>query len=151
MSHAGKKVYTIDGISTIIYSAKGNVAKAAIINKDLTLKDCYVAKSGNYFAHGDTIEKAVNDAQRKLLLNIPVEERIQSFKKKFKVNKKYSAKDYYEWHTILTGSCDSGKDSFVRNNGISMEDSFTPKEFCNLVKNAYGSDVIKKLINALNS
>jgi hypothetical protein len=142
----GKKIYHIDGVPTIIYSVKGNIAKCAIVNNDLTLHDCYVAKSVNSFAHGDTVKKALADVRNKHLQNTPVEERIKLFNEKFENGMKYPATEFYDWHSILTGSCQAGKDSFIRNNNIDMNGSFTTAEFCALVKNAYGSDVIKQLL-----
>jgi len=133
-------------VPTIIYSVKGNVAKCAIVNNDLTLRDCYVAKSGNFFAHGDTIEQAVSDAQNKSMENTPVEEKVRMFNEKFESGKKYPASEFYNWHTILTGSCKTGKDSFVQNNNIDMNSEFTTDEFIRLVKNAYGSEVIRMLL-----
>ena len=53
---------------------------------------------------------------------------------------------FFEWHNILTGSCEYGRKSFIESNGIDIEnDSFTIQEFINLTKNSYGSEIIKKL------
>lgn len=53
---------------------------------------------------------------------------------------------FFEWHNILTGSCEYGRKSFIESNGIDIEnDSFTIQEFINLTKNSYGSEIIKQL------
>jgi hypothetical protein len=149
------KVYLIDGIQTLIYSVKTNnrffgqrelsVAKGAIINKDLSLTDCFIVKCENCFAHADTISKAVTEATNKALLNKPIEERISDFKERFKNGEKYPAEDFFGWHTILTGSCDFGKKSFIENNNIDMKKSYTVSEFVDIVKGQYGWDIISKI------
>ncbi|MBQ1295079.1 MAG: hypothetical protein IIY21_13640, partial [Clostridiales bacterium] len=57
-----QRVYKIDDINTLIDSVHGNYAKGRILCDDLTTKDCYVAKCGNYFAHGETLKQAMSDA-----------------------------------------------------------------------------------------
>lgn len=62
-----KEVFPIDDISFIIYSIKGDVAKGAILNIDLTLTDIYIVRDGKgNFAHGITIE----EARKSLIYNI---------------------------------------------------------------------------------
>lgn len=55
----GSPVCYIDGIPTIITAVFGNYAKGYILGKFLTLNPCYIAKQGSYFAHGETLSKAV--------------------------------------------------------------------------------------------
>jgi hypothetical protein len=146
-SYNGDNFYCIDGIATIIKSIKGNVAMGCIVNKDLTTKNCYIAKVDNYFAHGDTIKKAFKDAQNKYYANIDVESKIKLFKETFSdYSKKVKAKDLFNWHYILTGSCELGRIEFCRSNNINIEtDIFTIFEFIELTKNSYGSNVINQL------
>ncbi len=146
LRYDGYPVHAIDGIQTIIYSVKGNIAKGVMINNDLTLKDCFIAKSGNCFAHGGTVKEATKDAIKKHLLNSPMESRIEAFMTAFPdAGKKYPASSFYEWHYTLTGSCTMGRDNFMRNKGISMSDSFTVPEFIEITKDSYGSDAINLL------
>ena len=77
--HGEHTVYDIDGVQTLIYSVHGIYAKGAIVNSDLTLTPCFIAKVDDYFAHGETLQKAVADARAKALQNTPVEERIDAF------------------------------------------------------------------------
>ena len=145
------KLHYIDGVPTIIYSIKSNIARCAILNKDLTLDDCYVAKWGNSFAHGKTSKIAIEEAKNKELSNSPIEERISLFKSEFSENKKYPAINFYQWHSILTGSCSFGKDNFVKNKSINLEkDKITVKQFVDLTKNEYGGEVIKQLAKDFN-
>ncbi len=142
-----QKIYLIDAVQTIIESVKGNVARGFIVNKDLTLQECYIAKGENTFSHGETLKKAVDSLQQKLLRNLPTEERIKKFKEKFKdFTEKFKAVEFYDWHFFLTGSCEMGRNSFVKNNGIDLEnDLLTVNEFIQLTKNSYGGETINLL------
>jgi hypothetical protein len=139
------RVYCVDGVQTIIKSVRGNIAKGSILNKDLTLTPCYIAKSGNYFAHGETLKKAVADAVAKRIDNMPIEEKIAEFRKEFKKGVKYSGRQFFDWHFTLTGSCEMGRSSFCNNKGINLDDMFTVAEFIELTKNEYGSNVIRRI------
>jgi hypothetical protein len=141
------KIYIIDDTPTIIISVRNNIAKGFVLNKDLTLSPCFIVKGNNLFSHGKTLKDASESLQEKILINLPIEERIVDFKAEFSSKtKKYNAIDFYQWHYLLTGSCNMGRKSFVQNNSINLEiDKFTVKEFIELVKNNYGGEVIKQL------
>lgn len=147
----GRTVYQIDGVETILTNIKGNVAKGYVLRSDLSLASCYVAKGHNMFAHGITIQKAVDALQEKIFQEIDAETAISMFLKKFSdPNKKYPAKDFYVWHHHLTGSCEIGRDAFVKDGGYDLEnDTFTVHEFIEITKNSYGGDIIRQLENAL--
>ena len=143
-----KRVYYIDNIPCHIYSIHNNIAKVGVIDiQDMSIDDCYIAKYENCFYHAKTMREAIIGAQKKYLSTIDVEKRIKMFKEKFNSkNKKYPAKDFYEWHTMLTGSCTYGKNQFVENERIDLKkDKFTVNQFIELTKNQYGSDIIQKL------
>ncbi len=147
-SFGSHKVYVVDDVQTLIYSVRGNVAKAAIIGSDLTLKPCYVAKVGTFFAHGNNIREAVNAATDKAMQNMSIEERVAMFKKEFPDNAaKYPATKFFQWHNTLTGSCSMGRKQFMRDRGLSMDGSFTVAEFVELTKDSYGGDIIKKILS----
>lgn len=141
------KVYMIDNIPTIITSVHNNTAKGYIVNNDLTLTKCYIAKGNNKFAHGDTLKKAVEDLQNKIFAEMDVEETIDMFMKEFSdTEKKYPAKDFYIWHNRLTGSCEAGRNHFVKENGIDLDkDMFTVKEFIEMTENSFGGKIVKQL------
>ena len=63
----GKVVHEIDGLETIITSVHKGIAKGFILQADMTLKPCYIAKGNNMFAHGDTIKEAVISLENKVL------------------------------------------------------------------------------------
>ena len=74
------------------------------------------------------------------------EERIQAFVESHDANVKYDTEDLYNWHHRLTGSCEAGRNAWIANNNIDMSQPLTPLEFCKLCKDAYGGDVIKKVM-----
>lgn len=58
---------------------------------------------------------------------------------------KYKGTEFYTWHHILTGSCEMGRNSFVKNHELNLENKYTVKEFIDICKNDYGSEIIRKL------
>ena len=142
----GMTVASIDGIYTAIKSVVGNMAKGFIVNDDLTLEPCYVAKGNNLFAHGETAEEALLALQEKIFENMNSKEAIDEFLKVFDLGKKYPAKDFYYWHHILTGSCKMGRDEFIKSHEIDLENGlYTVKDFIEITKNSYGGEVIRQL------
>ena len=145
----GDKVYLVDDIQTIFTSIRGNVAKGYILQSDLQLKPCFIVKENNKFAHGDTLRNAFTSLQEKLYDDSTEEERIEAFKKKFpEYDVKYDNRDLFAYHHVLTGSCRMGRESFVSDKGLSLDDKTSVREFVELTKNAYGGDIIKKLPSA---
>ena len=145
----GDKIYIIDNIPTILMSIRENVAKGYILQSDLQLKPCFIVKENNKFAHGDTLRDAFTSLQEKLYDDSTKEERIEAFKAKFpKYDVKYDNRDLFAYHHVLTGSCRMGRESFVSDKGLSLDDKTSVREFVELTKNAYGGDIIKKLPSA---
>ena len=144
----GDKVYMIDEMPTIIKSIRKNVAKGFILNKDFTLEETFVVKENNQFAHGKTLHEAFQSLQEKLYDDSTEEERLEAFKEHFKdFTVKYSAKELFTWHHVLTGSCKQGRESFCKQHGIDLDENmFTIYEFVKLTKDSYGGDIIKKLV-----
>lgn len=144
----GNKVYMVDNMPTLIYAVKGNIAQGGILNSDLTITPCWIVKGENKFAHGETLHDAFEALQNKLFQEYSEEERIAKFKETYPdADVKIPAKELFEWHNRLTGSCKMGRLSFAQDNGIDIEnDSFTTKEFVKLTKHSYGGDIISKLI-----
>lgn len=140
-------VWNIDEIQTIIHEVHGNVAKGFILKSDLTLEACFIAKQDNYFAHGESLHEAYESLQSKLFEDYPEEVRLQKFKETYPAfNKKIPAKELFEWHSRLTGSCLIGRRSFVSDREIDLETaSFTVKEFIAVTENSYGGQTVRKL------
>lgn len=148
----GKDVHCIDKVETIIRSVKGNIAKGAILNSDLTLSPCFVVKQDNLFAHGKTLKEAMSALRDKLFEDMPEGERIAMFLQETEPDKKYPARYFYDWHHRLTGSCDMGRASFARDHGIDVDTyELDLTEFFDLTRDAYGGDVIRKAEKEVNN
>nr|DAS00392.1 MAG TPA: hypothetical protein [Bacteriophage sp.] len=146
----GSDVHLIDNVQTIITHVFKNIAKGFILNSDLTLTDCYIAKGNNLFAHGETVEKAMEALQKKIFSNIDTDTAIEMFLDEFETDKKYPAKEFYVWHNRLTGSCEMGRKQFIKERGYNLEtDSFTVLEFIEITKNSFGGEIIEQLEQAL--
>ncbi len=146
----GQKAYSIDGMPTLIDSVKGNFAIGGVIQPDLSVRGCYIARVGKSFAHGDTLRKAFEDATRKDMRRKPVKERVAEFKREFpEPDRPYPNRGLYTWHGFLTGSCRMGRDEFARARGIDVErGSMTVREFIGLTRGSYGGESIAMLAKA---
>ena len=147
----GKAVYQVDGIPTIIDKVMLSLAKGYILNNDFTLTPCRIAKENGYFAHGKTCKEAQEALQAKIFENMDTEQTIDKFIETFKKGEKYPGHMFYEWHHYLTGSCKMGRDSFVHNHGINLDDMYTVDEFMELCKNDYGREIFQKLSDRWNN
>ena len=136
----------IDNVQTVIERVSHGVAKGFIVNGDLTLSPCWVVKQNDVFAHGKTLREAREALMNKLFEDMPEEERIAEFVKTHENGKKYSDKDFFEWHNRLTGSCEMGRMAFAKERGLeALDGQRTVQEFIALCENAYGGSTIKKL------
>ena len=140
----GRKVYDIDSVLTLIYAVKGDAARGAVLRNDMTLRDCWIAKRGNFFAHGDTLHEAVEAVEAKWMENRPLDERIAEFVKTHPaLDEEYG--DLFDWHHILTGSCEFGRRQWCEEHGYKPTDSITLRAFFEQTKNDYGRDVIRRV------
>ena len=129
---------------TLIYAVRGNVAKGAVLGRDLTLRDCWIAKRGNFFAHGETLHEAVEAVEAKWMDNRPLDERIAEFVKTHPaLDEEYG--DLFEWHHVLTGSCEFGRRQWCEEHGYKPTDSITLRAFLTETVGAYGGDVIRQV------
>ena len=140
----GEDVHMIDGVQTIITSVHGDIAKGFILQGDLTLTPCFIAKVDGCFAHGETVRQAVTDARDKAFEGLPQEERITAFLDAIKPNTEYPAMTLYDWHHRLTGSCEAGRKAFAKDHGIDLSADMTREAFFELTKDAYGGSVIRE-------
>ena len=141
---AGHKVYDIDRVPTLIYAVKGDAARGAVLQRDMTLKDCWIARRGNFFAHGDTLHEAVEAVEAKWRDNRPLDERIAEFARTHpSLDEPYG--DLFDWHHVLTGSCEFGRRQWCEEHGYKPTDSITLRAFFEQTKNDYGRDVIRQV------
>ena len=146
----GCKVHSIDGVPTVITHVHGNIAKGYILRYNVYKKPCYIAKGSGCFAHGDTLQAARDALEEKIIADLDTEERISSFKESFELGKKYPAKDFYRWHSTLTGSCEPGRRAFAEERGIDIETAeYTVEEFISMTKDSFGSEVVRQLADEL--
>ena len=149
ISFNGKKVYYIDEMPTVIEKVHGNLAKGFTINSDLTVRGCFIAKGENKFAHGEKAAEVRKALQDKIFESMDTEEKIAAFLKEFQPDVKYKARLFYEWHHKLTGSCEFGRNSFIKRHAIDLENGmYTVKEFIEITKNDFGGDIICQLEEA---
>ena len=140
----GEDVHMIDGVQTIITAVHGNIAKGTILQKDLTLTPCFMAKVDGFFAQGETTRAAVEAARDKAFEGLPQEERITAFLNAIKPNTAYPVMTLYDWHHRLTGSCEAGRKAFAKDHGIDLSADMTREAFFELTKDAYGGNVIRE-------
>ena len=149
-SFNGEPVHRIDGVNTLIRSVRGNIAHGAIVDINLTLTPCYIVKQENVFAHGETLREAMEALREKLFEDMPEDERIDAFLRETDREKTYPTQYFYDWHHRLTGSCDMGRKQFARDHGVDLERGMmTLTEFLELTKDAYGGDVIRKVMSRM--
>ena len=143
----GNKVYNVDDIPTIITSVHGMYAKGYTLRNNVMKVPCYVARCGDYFAHGKTLKEAQADARAKYEQNRPLADRIADFMAKYPtLDTKAKHSDLYMWHNILTGSCAFGRQEWAKAHNLSRESGeMTISKFIEMTLNAYGGDVIRQL------
>lgn len=148
--YEGYLVYNVDGVPTIITSLHRNIAQGFTCKHNRFTVPCYVARVGNYFAHGSTAKEALRDAQAKYEQNKPIEERIEDFMGKYpSLDSTVQNSDLYVWHNVLTGSCAFGRQQFAEQHGIDINNgSMSVKEFIMLTQNSYRGEIIKQLYAA---
>lgn len=142
-------IYYIDSIPTIIYNVKGDIAKGAILSEnDMTLTPCFIMKKGDVYAHAKTLHEAHKIVHDKFEKKYNVDDRINKFKNEFPdFNIKVKAKELFNWHYYLTGSCALGKIALLNDKHIDLEnDMVSVHDFIELSRDKFGWDVIVKLL-----
>lgn len=140
----GLHVSIINQTQTVIFAIKGNFARGAILRSDLFTVPCWIAKRGDFFAHGKTIHSAFEAAEAKYRQHLPIEDRIKAFVAAHP-DPDAAYGDLFEWHNTLTGSCEFGRREWCARNGLRPDDSLTLKDFFRMTKNEYGGEVIRRV------
>ena len=143
----GMDMYIVDGFPTMIAHIHGSFAKGYILYNDLSLHPCYIAKGGGYFAHGGTAREACTALEDKIITHMDTKERIKMFLDHFAdLGKMYPAREFFEWHSKLTGSCLPGREAFAKAHDIDVDKAeYTVQEFIDLTHDAWGGEVIREL------
>lgn len=144
----GNDVYYVDNIPCVFRSIKNNYAKVDIIDKKTFQIDdkVYLAKYHNYFAHGDTLKSALSAAKDKFYSHNNFDTLKTILKNKF-AKGKLTGKELFKWHNYLTGSCEYGRNLFVKQHNIDLNKRYSLKEFVDICGEDYGGDKIKALLD----
>ena len=150
MEIEGRKVYMIDSTQTVIYAVRGDVAKAAVLKHNVDFVPCYVARVGGHFAHGETAEEALRDAEAKYMADLPPEQRVElALAEHPDPDAPVPCRELFALHGMLTGSCEFGRRKFCEDHLVDMDGSMTLREFCSLTRDAFGGEVVRMLEAAL--
>lgn len=145
-SFNNQDVYYIDGIPCIFKNIKGNIAKVEVLETDFTTAPAYIVKNDYFFAHGKKLKDAMESLEEKTNEELPVEERIKNFIDEFStLDTKVKGSVLFKKHNSLTGSCLFGRNQFIVDNNLSLEETYTIQEFIDLTKNSYNGEIIKEL------
>lgn len=149
-SFNGFPVHNIDGKDIIIYSVYGNYAKCGIINSDFSIKKCFIAKQGNYFAYSDTLEQALFYANNECSVNSPLHKIIKQLNKKYpdRYNTKVPIRELFLWHHIITGASFDWQKEYCKHFNIDYyNDEYTVDYFFKMIQYAYAfSERIEQLL-----
>ena len=141
----GHKVYIIDSVPTCIEQVHGNYAVGFTFQYFVKTK-CFIAREDYYFAHGETLHKAVNSAHDKAMENKPLEERIADTVAKYPdPTSDIPNSELFSLHHILTGSCEFGRRQFCERHSINLNGAMTMCHFIDITCNDYGKDAILQL------
>ena len=147
----GHSVFLIDNVATILCAVHQNVARGYVLHSDLTMEPCCVVKGNRMFAHGKTLREAMDALTNKMFEDMPEEERIAEFIKAHPdKDKLYSHQDLFDWHNRLTGSCEMGRKTFMKDHDLDMDGESTVTRFIDHTKNSYNGSVFRNLDRAYN-
>lgn len=148
LTYNGERVYVVDGIPCVFKTVHDVWAKVDVINRtDFTAQVAFIGKCKGFFAHGETLRMALQDAKGKYYRSVDFEAKKEELKALFlrSADKKLPVSTLYDWHGILTGSCRFGRDEFMRTHALKDDDRLTLNEFVNLTAAHFGGDKIQKL------
>ena len=144
----GNKVYTIDDIPCYFVKVHDSYAEVRTIDKNSFEETrAFIGKYNGYFAHGNTIREAIEDAMKKCFSNLDFDEVKNKLLAEFKEKGKLTIRELYQWHGILTGSCRFGRSEFQKSHNLKDDDKLSLEEFVNLTKDAFNGDKIEALID----
>lgn len=139
------RLRTIDGYCTRLISRKKIGDATAWIAQYFkgNLKEdrrCFVAQSGEIYAHGDTLESALRDLRFKIAqVNFDLDDLIATIRQR----KTVTFNDY----RLITGACESGLREGLRSRGIDPDTEELPlKDALELCRNGYGGDVFRRVV-----
>jgi len=128
------KYVSADNIFTEVLNKRGNIYR---VRKLDSTKEFYLVTDGETHAHGDTLKKAKEDFEFKLISEKLKNEPILA---DTLININY--------YRTVTGACEMGVKSWMQQNNMTKE-SYKAKDLLPILKktNAYGYEKFKQLVN----
>jgi hypothetical protein len=121
-----------DNIRQRLVSQKSLGEVTIYTTEDFLGKTFYVARLGNKFSHGKTVEEAKDDLRYK------ISERDKSHYEGWTLETKAKVGEMIEAYRVITGVCSTGTKMFCE--GIKLKDEYTVSEVIDLTKGQYGND-----------
>jgi hypothetical protein len=145
----GLKVYFIENMPFVLYNVIGKAAYAGKLLPDMSIKRGVLVRYGDSFAFAESAKDAFDKA-RELSIKRGWKRTVPD-PAKFMLDKYpdpdclYPIKELLELHNILTGSCLSGREDFIRNNGLDITGKATLRDFFNYSKYVFGKETIAEV------
>jgi hypothetical protein len=125
-----------DGICLKVVSSKTqghvDVYKCEDFNNEIS----YVARNGDKFSHGETIEKSISDLRHK------ISSRDTSRFSSWEIDDIKPIEELIEAYRVVTGACEAGVKMFLENKNLSS-DKMSVQEAIALTENQYGHECFK--------
>ena len=125
-----------DGICLKLVSSKTQGHVTVYECKDFSNKISYVARSGDKFSHGETIEKSISDLRYK------ISSRDASRFSSWEIDDIKPIEELIEAYRVVTGACEAGVKMFLENKNLSS-DKMSVQEAIALTENQYGHECFK--------
>ena len=125
-----------DGICLKLVSSKTQGHVTVYECKDFSNKISYVARSGDKFSHGETIEKSISDLRYK------ISSRDTSRFSSWEIDDIKPIEELIEAYRVVTGACEAGVKMFLENKNLSS-DKMSVQEAIALTENQYGHECFK--------
>jgi len=122
-----------DGICLKLVSSKTQGHVTVYECKDFSNKISYVARSGDKFSHGETIEKSISDLRYK------ISSRDTSRFSSWEIDDIKPIGELIEAYRVITGACEAGVKMFLESKDIS-DDKMSVQEAITLTKNQHGHE-----------
>lgn len=140
ITKSNHKIKMIDGLATIIENEKQRdeftIYQGSVFN---TKEKCFVAQRGNFYAHGENLQKAIEDVNFKFLQkNFDLEHIVSTIKEKQTI----SVSEF----RLITGACKFGCESFMKQKGLT-ETEYPLDKALELLKGQFGWEKLSKQFN----
>ena len=125
-----------DGICLKPVSSKTQGHVTVYECEDFSNKISYVARSGDKFSHGETIEKSISDLRYK------ISSRDAGRFSSWKIDDIKPIEELIEAYRVITGACEAGVKMFLESKNLS-DDKMSVQEAITLTENQHGHESFK--------